>query len=344
MILSEKLARIQLTIVNNISPLKFLKILEHYGSASAYLKNQSTAKFKFFSDGEQLHKDAGYEIDINKTVVYGEETYPELLSQIADPPIAIKFAGDLSLLNSAKIVSMVGTRKNSEYGRNCAVKFAGELALEGFTVVSGMAIGIDTIVHNAVLAAGGRTIAVLPGDIDNPYPKSNLGLFREISKRGLVISEVCRDTDLQKYVFVKRNRIIAGLAKACVVVEAPLKSGGLITTELALNYNREVYAVPSPVFSESGAGCNKLITEGKAKLLNNSAELLEDLRIEKSTRRTGLPEAEQMVINCLQSGEGSFDSVSKSAKIASPELCRLLLEMEFKRLIAKSLNGNYTLL
>ncbi|MEW6448814.1 MAG: DNA-processing protein DprA [Bacillota bacterium] len=203
-----------------------------------------------------------------------DENYPALLREIFDPPAALFFRGELQAEETA--VAIVGTRRCSNYGRLVAEGFGRELAEAGISVVSGLARGIDTAAHRGALAGGGRTIAVLGAGLDVCYPRENWRLMEEIAVKGAVVSEFPLGIPAQPWQFPVRNRIIAGLSRAVVVVEAGERSGALITADLALEYGREVMAVPGNVTSPVSRGPNNLIKMG-ARPVTCAADVLEGI-------------------------------------------------------------------
>ncbi len=189
------------------------------------------------------------------------ENFPERLMFENEPLKGIYCKGNAELLKKRSI-AIVGSRKCSEYGKRVAMKIAQEAVSNGFCVVSGMAIGIDNFAHQGALQAGGNTIAVLGTGADICYPPQHRKLYGEICSRGLIVTEYPPGTEAMPYRFPQRNRIIAGLSEAVVVVEARSGSGSLITAELADSQNKPVFAVPGNITSQYSLGTNRLITEG----------------------------------------------------------------------------------
>jgi DNA processing protein len=198
--------------------------------------------------------------------------WPRLWNQITDPPRAVQTAGDAALL-AAPAVAIVGTRQATVRGLAFARALGSALAVRGWTIVSGLALGIDGAAHQGALDVGGPTVAVMATGLDRTYPRAHAGLRRRIEETGCVVTEFPVGIGPRKYHFPRRNRLIAGLVQAVVVVEAPLRSGALVTAYLALDYNREVFAVPGPVDLESSRGCHHLLREG-ATLLETAADLV----------------------------------------------------------------------
>jgi DNA processing protein len=202
--------------------------------------------------------------------------YPALLQQIVDPPPALFYRGDLSLAGKPS-VAMVGSRRASPYALNAAGHLARQLVSAGIVIVSGLARGVDAASHAAALEAGGTTIAILGTGIDIVYPRSNKRLFRAVEERGLILSEFPPGTPPLPMNFPIRNRVISGISLGTVIVEATSRSGSLITARTAAEQNREVFAVPGPIFSAGSEGTHRLIQYG-AKLVHDTNDVLEELR------------------------------------------------------------------
>ena len=218
-----------------------------------------------------------------------DNAYPILLRGIASPPKSLYAIGEIPDL---PMIAIVGTRKPTDYGRQISYQLSSQLAKAGFCVVSGMALGVDAIVHKAAIEAGGKTIAVLGSGLDKPYPISNHGIYKEIaSGAGAVISEYPLGTQAYKQNFPARNRIIAGLSLATIVTEADAKSGSLITANFALQANRTVMAVPGNISSPRSAGPNNLIKTG-AQFITNIADVLAILGLQLPSMVTAKPRAD----------------------------------------------------
>ncbi|MFB5266559.1 DNA-processing protein DprA [Paenibacillus enshidis] len=207
-------------------------------------------------------------------ITYLDDDYPILMKETSDPAWVLYFLGDRSLLDSIS-VAMVGTRVPTAYGRKMAEMLAEELCANGYTIVSGMARGIDSLCHEAALRCGGNTLAVLGTAIDVAYPPENTSLYKEIIRKGLVISEYPPGTKSNPGLFPQRNRIIAGLTRGTLVVEADIRSGSLITADFALEAGRDVFAVPGPVTSPKSRGTLNLIKQG-AKLVTEASDIIEE--------------------------------------------------------------------
>lgn len=209
-----------------------------------------------------------------RIITWEDEQYPAPLRQIADPPLVLYVRGTLPDFSSHLAISVVGTRKCTPYGMHAARYFAGKLAQNGCIIVSGMALGIDGAANQAALDAGGMTIAVLGCGVDVCYPWQHEKLMQDIVRHGAVISEYPPGTEPKGKHFPIRNRIITGLSRGTLVVEAPKKSGALISADLALEQGREVFAIPGDINRPSCAGCNNLIRQGGAELVQEPSDIL----------------------------------------------------------------------
>lgn len=214
-----------------------------------------------------------------RVMVASDEGYPALLKEIPAPPPVVYYRGEL-LETDRTAVAIVGTRRMTQYGREMTIRIAADLARAGVTIVSGLARGVDGVAHQAALDAGGRTIAVLGSGVDRIYPPDHRILAQWIAEQGAVLSDYLPDTPPDAGNFPPRNRIISGLSLGVVVVEAPDRSGALITVDFAADHGRDVFAVPGPVTSANSSGCNRLIREG-ARLVRNAEDILEDLQIKR---------------------------------------------------------------
>ncbi|WP_413409642.1 DNA-processing protein DprA [Paenibacillus amylolyticus] len=234
-----------------------------------------------------------------EVITYLDQNYPILMKETVQPPWVMYARGDVSLLHNSSI-AMVGTRMPTVYGRKVGEKLAEQLCNAGLTIVSGLARGIDSVCHEAVLRAKGKTIAVFGTGIDNIYPPENTSLAERITETGLLLSEYPPGTRARQGLFPERNRIIAGLTLGTLVVEADIRSGSLITADAALEAGRDVFAVPGPITSPKSRGAHNLIRQG-AKLVTCAADVLEEYRL-------GLPNAEQLPYNRGRSTETSDPS------------------------------------
>ena len=272
-------------------------------------------------------------------VCYNDASYPERLRAIADPPPLLYVKGALTAAD-VKAVAVVGSRSASDYGRRVARDLARGLAEVGFTVVSGMARGIDGIAHETALNAGGRTVAVLGSGVERPYPPEHDKLYQRIGDNGAVLGELPIGTKPMAFNFPARNRLISGLSLGVVVVEATEKSGSLITASLAVEQGREVFAVPGEVGSSRSRGAHRLIRQG-AKLVESVDDILEEIAPQLLVRGAvgrGAPLAlppsagteARMILTLVQEGVLQVDEVIEKCGIAAPRVLQILLELELQ--------------
>lgn len=259
--------------------------------------------------------------------------YPRMLREIVDAPPVLHFRGDLTIL-SRPMLAVVGSRRASPYAVNAAVHVARSLAEMGFTIVSGLAVGVDTAAHEAALEAGGKTVAVLGNGIDLVYPRSNARLFRRIATEGLILTEFPPGAPPLKAHFPIRNRIISGLSHGVVIVEAGPRSGSLITARMALEQNREVFCIPGSIFSAGSEGPHRLVQTG-AKLVHDVHDILDELPDDLPLIRRAsepLPEPESPLREVLAAFSRELATRVEDAAIAlgqSPAaVAESLLELE----------------
>ena len=265
----------------------------------------------------------------------GQPVYPALLKEIRDYPKELYYIGDPKLLEE-KCVSIVGSRKTNQYGRSTAYSFGKALGQRGITVVSGMAVGIDTCAHEGALQEKGNTAAVLACGLDLCYPPRNRELKGKIESAGIVLSEYPPGTAAQRYYFPQRNRIISGLSPLTVVVQAGNRSGALITAELAADQGRDVGAVPGNIDSEYNLGSNKLLREG-AFALTGVQDLLEASGVsvlsEPEAERMLSDEEKQLYFLLCSHGEMSLDQLAFYLKKPVNEGGSRAIVMEMKGIV-----------
>ncbi len=278
-------------------------------------------------------------------ITYWDVEYPSLLKRIPDPPVLLYIKGNADLAASDGI-AIVGTRNPTSYGRRIAENLSRSLAGYGIPIISGMARGVDTAAHRGALKAGGVTFAILGCGVDVVYPAENVALYNTILENGAVISDFPIGTEPAAPNFPKRNRIISGLSLGTVVVEAGHKSGALITGYLALEQNREVFAVPGPVSSMQSKGPNRLIKQG-AKLVENAEDILQEIPRWKTRLKAEPPppppleamgETERRLWDQLSGEPVHIDSLAEACGLSTSESLSTLLGLEIKGFV-KQLSG-----
>jgi DNA processing protein len=258
-----------------------------------------------------------------------DKRYPAALREIFSPPYIIYMKGSL-LPEDENAIGIVGSRKGTDYGKRVTFEVAKELAASGITVISGLALGLDAEAHHGALSGGGRTIAVLANGLDTIYPASNNSLGLQIIENGCLISEQPPGMPPLKQNFPARNRIISGLSKGILVTEAGEGSGTLHTASFALEQNRQIYAVPGPIYNPLAKGPNNLLKRG-AKAVTEAQDILEDFGIEVSARQNSpVGEDEKLIFQILKSENLHIDEIVKISKRDSAEISKILTMMEIK--------------
>ena len=272
-------------------------------------------------------------------IAWNDASYPAALSAIGDPPPALWVRGNLGALTSCA-VAIVGSRAGSPYALAVAERLAADLSTRGIVIVSGLARGVDSAAHRGALAAKGATLAVLGSGADVVYPAEHRDLAREIEADGAIVSELVPGTPPQKQFFPLRNRIISGLSRAVLIVEAGEKSGSLITARCALDQGREVLAVPGNVLSGRNRGGHALLKDG-AKIVESADDILEELGLPSPrTRRANEPE--DPVLAGLPAGEScDLDLLAERTGLASARLLPRLFELELAGLIRRVGGGRF---
>jgi len=348
--LTDTEALIVLNMVDGLGPVKIGRIIESFGSPSEALGAHVSALGKVRGIGRELAaRIAGWdrEIDLQaeinlikreavKIITILDASYPVLLKEIYDPPPILYVKGSI-LPEDGFAIAVVGSRRASRYGIDCAFRLGRDLSARGVTVVSGMARGIDTSAHRGALRGGGRTIAVLGSGVNVIYPPENDGLAREIEESGAVVSEFPMNTIPDRMNFPMRNRTISGLSRGVIVVEAAKKSGALITADFAAEQGRTVFAVPGRIDAYSSRGTLDLIKDG-ARMVAGIEDIMEEFGICPGTPapdapRPRLSRNEETVYNLLGNEETPIDKIIAGSGLAPGEVSAALLSLELKKLV-----------
>ncbi len=280
-----------------------------------------------------------------------DELYPPLLREVHSAPFLLYVWGKLAPKDHHAI-GVVGSRNFTPYGREAAKKLSFQIAYAGYTVVSGLARGIDTVAHESSLAAKGRTVAVIGSGIGQLYPPENLALAERIASNGAVVSEYPVDRLADKQTFPYRNRIVAGWSCGLLVVEAPARSGSLITAQQAIEQGRTVFAVPGPINKPTSTGCNRLIQQG-AKLVMDGNDILDDLmtlfptapqapKVEESAPQASLTLDERILYDAIGTDEAHIDEITTRSGLNPATVSPNLMRLEMKRLIRALPGRRYT--
>ena len=355
--------KIALGLIPRIGDINARKLVSHFGSVEAIFHEPyrnlikipgiGSGLAKYISDRsylESAEKEADYISKNNiRAYFYLDSDYPFRLRQCDDSPVVFFLKGNCDL-NAAKILSVVGTRNATTRGREICDKIIGGLAPghPDLIIISGLAYGIDIAAHKAALANNLQTIGILAHGFKSTYPSIHASIANAMLRQGGLLTDFISDALPERNNFIKRNRIIAGLSDATLVVESGIKGGALITSDIANSYNRDVFAVPGRPDDQWSAGCNSLIKSNKAALIESSddIELFLNWKPEKSkpplqrTLFSELDETEKLIYELLmKQGELTIDSICRLVDIPVYKLSSLLLQMEFKGLL-KCYPGN----
>ncbi len=364
----ELLYQIGLTLINGVGDVTAKNLVAYCGSAEAVFKEKKSRFLKIPGiaaktadlllneiNNKALLKRAEEEIEFienNKItpLFYTDEAYPQRLKYCSDGPTLLYFKGDTNL-NAERVISVVGTRTPTAYGKQVVEDFIAELKGSGILVLSGLAYGIDVMAHKAALESGLDTVGILAHGLDRVYPSLNEPVANKMLKQGGLLTEFMNGTIPDKENFPKRNRIVAGMCDALIVVESKMKGGSLITAEIANSYNKDVFAFPGRNNDEFSSGCNGFIKRNKAILIESAADLLyvmvwdDTKNPDKKNKKSQLPllidlnEKEQSIVDSLKDKTGvHIDEICTVAQLSMSEAAGLLLQLEFSNIV-KSLPG-----
>lgn len=358
---------ILLSMIDGIGPLTTRRLLERFGTASAILAAKQDELRSVSGVGEKISRQivSAHSLykpeelialcEREKIGILGkvDSRYPRRLLEIADAPPILYVKGEPAP-EDAMALAVVGTRGMSAYGRRMTTFLAGALARAGVTVVSGLAAGIDAAAHTAALDANGRTVAVLGSGLLEIYPPQHRELAERIVENGAIYSELHPKAAPLAGNFPQRNRIVSGLSLGVLVVESPRKSGSLITARLAMEQNREVFAVPGPIDSENSRGCHQLIKDG-AKLVESAFDILDELGPLPLPAPTGakeesleeirhaaeltLNEREKSILALIAPESTPLDEIIRQSSLTVPQVIAVISVLEMKRLVVRGEGG-----
>ena len=350
-------ATIALSLIPGIGAITARKILNQTGSSVQFFGE--IKKLKLTASRIQALRNADFKSlflraeselrfiekqEINTYLIH-QNNYPRRLKLCDDAPAVLYSRGNMDL-NAEKIIAVVGTRKATEYGLKCCEDVLEEMGKNGCSLISGLAYGIDTHAHKEAQKQGIQNLGVVAHGLDRVYPYSNKALAKKMEERGGLISDFISETPPDRENFPKRNRLVAGLADAVIVVEASLSGGALITAEIAGSYNRDVFALPGSWGREFSVGCNNLVKNNKAAILSSAADLSWYLNWDKpeipKVIQTQIPfdlnPNEELLLNVIKGKADSLDSISIEAGMPVSKASALLLNLEFRGII-KTLPG-----
>ncbi len=363
---SELLDFLQLSFTPGIGPTTVLRLLEELGDAGKVLHcsrrelqqipNIGQRTSMAIEQSQQRRSELADELAYCRErkihiLCYAQPEYPAILREIPAPPLVLFCEGNLSAITSLPPTSLavVGTRHPTLYGQRVTRQLVSKLTRKGFTIVSGLARGIDRVAHEAALDEYGVTIAVLGSGLKNIYPASHVELANRITEHGLIVSEVLPSATPHSRLFPRRNRIISGLSAGTLVIEAALRSGALITARHAMEQNREVMAVPGMIDTAVASGCNKLIKDG-AQLVESSDDILDALSFRSGTHSTLPPDepsvvqqiriqdlsaTEQAILSSIPESPMLIDMLEIPDGISTGKLLSTLTTLELKRFISR---------
>ena len=353
---------LQLTLTPGLGSATLRKLLSHFGlpenvlaagraDLARFTGAQVIRELDSAAVGEGVQQALAWlEVPGNAIVTLADATYPSLLLEISDPPAVLYCRGRIELLNRPAL-AVVGSRNATAQGNGNAEQFAGSFSAAGLTIVSGLAQGIDAAAHRGGLSGEGSTIAVLGTGVDRIYPRINTPLGEEIASRGLLLSEFALGTKALAHNFPRRNRLISGLAQGCLVVEAALASGSLITARAAAEQGREIFAVPGSIHSPLSKGCHALIKSG-AKLSESAEDVLSEL---SSFRRSGPAptratmmasteagsDTDEPLLACMGFDPADVDSLCMRAGLPAEKISAELLRLELAGRVTALPGGLY---
>jgi len=348
--------QIALTLVPNIGDVHAKILANHFGDANSIFNAKKkelesiegigtvrASAIKSFNNFTCCEKEMEFIEQYNITPLFiTDKDYPKRLLNCYDSPALLFYKGNTDL-NISKIISVVGTRNNSDYGRFACEKLIDDLSNENILIVSGLAFGIDTIAHKTALKNNLPTIGVLAHGLDRIYPPQNKTLAKQMVENGGLLTEFLNNTIPDKQNFPKRNRIVAGMCDAVIVIESSKKGGSLITAELGNSYNKDVFAIPGRIYDSKSEGCNYLIKNNKASLITCANDLLENMGWEEHKKTPikkqrelfiELTPNEKIVIDILQQQENiNIDELYFKSKLSSSAVASALLMLEMQNVI-----------
>jgi DNA processing protein len=350
------LHQIALTLIPNIGDVRAKALLDTFGDAESIFKAPkkqleniegigtiAANSIKLFADFKVCEDEIKFIEKSKATPLFiTDENYPQRLLNCYDSPTMLYYKGNADL-NNAKIVSVVGTRSNSDYGKNICEKILEDLASQNILIMSGLAFGIDTIAHKASLKNNLKTVGVMAHGLDKVYPAQNKTLAIEMLNQGGLLTDFMSGTNPDRQNFPRRNRIVAGICDALIVIESSAKGGSLITAELANSYNKDVFAIPGKVNDSRSEGCNYLIRNNKATLITSAKDLLESMNWNETPKKIKqqrelfieLTPEEKIITDILKERESiQIDELYFKSGLSSSAVAQALLMLEMQGVVS----------
>lgn len=364
---SELIYQISLSLVPNIGDVHAKALVNYFGNASSVFAARKkllegiegigsvrAGSIKAFTDFKKAEDEIAFIDKYHITPLFiTDKNYPQRLLHCYDCPVILYYKGNADL-NSSKILSIVGTRNNNEYGKSACEKIIADLQDQDILVVSGLAFGIDSIAHKSALKNNHKTVGVLAHGLDRIYPSQNKSLAKQMIDNGGLLTDFKSGTNPDKQNFPKRNRIVAGISDAVLVIESGIKGGSLITAELANGYNKDVFAVPGRISDPRNEGCNYLIKNHKAALITGADDLLESMGWKEKKKMPAVKQRElfieltadeKIVVNILkQQPQVHVDEIYSKSGLSSSAVACALLTLEMQGVVASMPGKLYNML
>jgi len=347
--------QISLTLANGIGAVQAKLLLEHFKTAEAIFKARKkelsliegigeirASQIKAFDNFSEAEDEIAFiEKHHIQALSITNKDYPQKLLHCYDAPTMLYYRGNADL-NSQKSISIIGTRTNTDYGKQITEKIIEELQQHNVTIISGLAFGIDAIAHKAAVKNQLPTIGVLAHGLDSIYPTQHKSLAKDMLLNGGLLTEFRKNTKADKHNFPRRNRIVAGMTNATIVIESSDKGGSMITAELAYNYNRDVFAVPGKITDSKSSGCLKLIQQNKAVLFTSVEQMLEELGWQQKTKNTKkqrelfieLSDDERIIVDIIKEKDTvSIDEIYLKSNLSSSSVASAILTLELQNVL-----------
>ena len=350
------LYQIALTLVPNIGYVHARLLLQQLSPKEVFFAKPSTLQkieglgevrvrsIKKFRDFARAEKEIDFIEKYKITPFFiTDENYPRRLLNCYDPPTMLYYRGN-ACLNTSKIIAIVGSRSHTDYGASVTEKLIGDLAGTDILIISGLAYGIDALSHKSALKNKLPTVGVLAHGLDKIYPPQNTAMAKEMVQHGGLLTEFVSETRPDRHNFPSRNRIVAGISDATIVVETDIKGGSMITAELANGYNKDVFAIPGKTTDKKSSGCNHLIKNNKAVLLTDARQLLEAMGWQEEKKKTAgkktrdlfieLNKEEKTIVDLLSaSGQLAIDELNHRSGLSSSAVASAILNLEMQNVI-----------